>query len=103
MTINRHVYAYFEDSTAKTGKTGLADVTFTVKSVKHADSTITTVVNGVVGFEVGLGIYAVLVSGMDYTTYDYLGYAVTASTAVTSKAVPALRWDAAEAHDTELE
>lgn len=102
MTITKHVYAYFEDSTSKAGKTGLADVAFYIKSVKHSDSAIAVVVNGTVGFEVGYGIYGVQVAGMDLETYDYIGAAQTASTATTSKAAPLLRWDAAESHDAEL-
>ena len=102
MTITKHVYAYFEDSTSKIGKTGLADVAFYIKSVKHSDSAIAVVVNGTVGFEVGYGIYGIQVAGMDLETYDYVGAAQTASTAVSSKSVPMLRWDAAESHDTEL-
>lgn len=102
MTITKHVYAYFENSTTKIGQTGLTDVTFYVASVRHSDSAVATVVNGTVGFEVIRGTYAVLVPNMDLETYDYIGVAQTASTAVISKAAPLLRWDAAESHDTEL-
>lgn len=102
MAITRHVYAYFENKTTKAGQTGLTDVTFTVKSVAHSNSAIAVVVNGVTGFEVGLGVYAVQVANMAPTTYDYIGYAVTASADVSSNAAPALRWDAAEAHLTEF-
>lgn len=98
----RNVYAYFENSTTKIGQTGLGDVAFYIKSVKHSDSAIAVVVNGTVGFEVGYGVYGVQVADMDLETYDYVGAAQTASTAVTSKAVPMLRWDAAESHDAEL-
>ncbi len=88
-------HAFFEDSTNKDGEAGLSP-TIDIRSILKSDLTNTLVVNNQAMTEIGGGLYAYGVSGADLDLNDYVAVAKTTSSAVVSKQVPALRWDAAE-------
>ena len=95
------LYAFFENSTSKLGETGLTPA-FYIYQVNKATLASTLAVNGLAGTEIARGLYAYVYANGDPKTYDYIGTAETASSAVVSKSVSAIRWDGGEAWATEL-
>ncbi|MBI5964932.1 MAG: hypothetical protein HY863_15745 [Chloroflexi bacterium] len=102
MTIPFPLYGYFEDASTKSGKTGLADVTVNIFRVTKSSGAVSQIATGAASFEVGDGLYGYVISNADALTYDYLGSFTTASSAVSNKRTPAVRWDATEARATEI-
>lgn len=97
MTIPFPLYGYFEDSSTKSGKAGLADVTVNIFRITKSSGAVSQIVTGAASFEIGDGFYGYVISAADPLTYDYLSSFTTASSAVSNKRTSAVRWDATEA------